>query len=336
MRARAVTLAIASSALVISLLTGAKNGCQPVPVEPLDDPHCLQYEVPMGSDIVFHAINVASYEEGKKLLADAAGAQNESIDPGTCGSLGTGCTKEYNPVCGDGQTYGNPCMFEVTVTQQAGDDGSAKGAFTAGACGTSTGCTSDADCAKGQICEMDCSAGCKPSGFVACCTGTCVAETTGCVVDGVVYEAGDTYPAGDGCNTCTCMDNGMSACTKKYCPAPCEYGGKLYNVGESFPSTDGCNQCTCLAGGVACTEKACMCNPNTEWYRDYIGESPEKCAVIKFACPDATNYFSNACGCGCEQDPSCPEWFNCMPGPGAPPCDPDAIKAKCPYSGIAY
>jgi hypothetical protein len=64
--------------------------------------------------------------------------------------------------------------------------------------------------------------------------------------------------------------------------------------------------------------------------------TPDTCPVIKYTCPEGTSHFSNACGCGCEQSADCPEWFNCMPGPDAPPCDTDAIKTKCPYSGIAY
>lgn len=55
--------------------------------------------------------------------------------------------------------------------------------------------------------------------------------------------------------------------------------------------------------------------------------------VIDFVCPELTTYFGNACGCGCEQSADCPEYFNCMP---PSPCDEDAIKTKCPYSGIAY
>ena len=35
--------------------------------------------------------------------------------------------------------------------------------------------------------------------------------------------------------------------------------------------------------------------------------------MIYFVCPENTSYFSNACGCGCEQSQSCPQWINCMP-----------------------
>ncbi|GMV42495.1 MAG: hypothetical protein AMXMBFR64_42110 [Myxococcales bacterium] len=175
---------------------------------------------------------------------------------------------------------------------------------------------------------------CGDGGFVGCTKMGCVGD--GCWVEGTYYEPGKSFPSPDGCNTCVCQKGGMAMCTLMACAPVCSYGGKNYEYGETFPSTDGCNTCTCMDGGVACTEMACACDPKSEWWRKYVGSSPEQCMVIKYTCEPNTTGFSNACGCGCEQDPSCPEWFNCMPGPGAPPCDPAAIAAKCPYSGIAW
>lgn len=31
----------------------------------------------------------------------------------------------------------------------------------------------------------------------------------------------------------------------------------------------------------------------------YVGNSPEECSVIRFACPEGAEYFANDCGCGC-------------------------------------
>ena len=87
-------------------------------------------------------------------------------------------------------------------------------------------------------------------------------------------------------------------------------------------------------GQIACTEIACpACDADAEWWRNYLGRSVEECALIDFACLEWTTAFDNECGCGCEQSADCPEYFNCMP---PSPCDEDAIKTKCPYSGIAY
>lgn len=83
-------------------------------------------------------------------------------------------------------------------------------------------------------------------------------------------------------------------------PATCSYGGSTYNVGDSFPSTDGCNTCNCGSNGsVGCTKRACVCNPETETNRRYIG-TPTSCTYIRYACNAGETPFQNACGCGCE------------------------------------
>lgn len=169
---------------------------------------------------------------------------------------------------------------------------------------------------------------CSDSGAVGCTELAC----TGCVHEGKPYPVGASFPAGDGCNSCTCQSDGFVACTLLYCEKTCTYAGKTYKVGESFPALDGCNTCTCTEQGVGCTKIGCMCDPNKEWWRDYVATSPAQCAAVKYTCPEHTTPFSNSCGCGCEQSSACPEWFNCMP---PSPCDADMLK-KCPYSGVAY
>ncbi len=83
----------------------------------------------------------------------------------------------------------------------------------------------------------------------------------------------------------------------------CSYGGKTYRQGDSFPDTAGCNTCSCAAGGrVACTERACVCNPEAEPWRNYVG-TPATCATIRYMCPSGKRAFQNACGCGCELFP---------------------------------
>ncbi len=120
----------------------------------------------------------------------------------------------------------------------------------------------------------------------------------------------------------------------------CEWNGVGYSVGERFPAGDGCNHCFCDEGGsVACTEMACLppCDPAEEYWRDYVGESPEICTRIFFVCPEYTAYFANDCGCGCEQSPDCPEWIDCMPAvPPGSPCNDPTFFARCPYTQIVY
>jgi Pacifastin inhibitor (LCMII) len=87
------------------------------------------------------------------------------------------------------------------------------------------------------------------------------------------------------------IDSGTVACT---------YGGKTYKPGDSFPSTDECNTCSCSTNGsVGCTKKACVCNPEAEPWRDYLG-TPVTCQTIVVSCTTNKRPFQNACGCGCE------------------------------------
>ncbi len=211
------------------------------------------------------------------------------------------CTKEYGAICSEFGCPPKPTCEWNGNTYQVGDF------FPTG-----DGCNE---------CE------CMQSGTVSCSLIAC-----GCVYDGVLYNYGDSFPAGDGCNQCSCSGSGV-ICTDAYCEPECLYGGEVYVPGQSFPALDGCNTCTCNEGGsVGCTELACNCDPPKEWYRKYVSLDPKECQLIDYGCPPNTVGFENACGCGCEQDPSCPEWFNCMPPNG---CDVKALKEKCPYSGIA-
>ncbi|MBW2735005.1 MAG: hypothetical protein JRH20_21705 [Deltaproteobacteria bacterium] len=120
-------------------------------------------------------------------------------------------------------------------------------------------------------------------------------------------------------------------------PILCTFNGQDYVEDEEFSAGDSCNTCSCFAGGqVYCTKRMCpipFCDPKSEWYRDYVSTDPEQCKVIKYSCPVNTTYFSNTCGCGCEQDASCPQWVNCMP---PAPCDVDALRERCPYTQIAW
>ncbi len=180
-----------------------------------------------------------------------------------------------------------------------------------------------------------------PGGGYAVCTQNVCDE---CVYDGQSYKLGESWLATDGCDKyCTCNSGGSISCTEKNCITVCTYAGKEYSPGESFASLDGCNECTCvettktpgscecLAGTASCTEKACPCHAKKEWWREYVATGLHGCATIDYTCPDNTNPFSNQCGCGCEQHSSCPKIFDCVP-PAS--CDVNAIKQKCPFSGI--
>ncbi len=174
-------------------------------------------------------------------------------------------------------------------------------------------CVTDRDCAADSWCRPD-EAGvgqCVPfagpgqscDGFVLpwyrerCAEGLiCVpVEPTGdapgicatCNVDGTAYQAGESFPAGDGCNTCTCTKSGAVACTKIACPPLCEYDGTTYKRGATFTVDDGCNQCVCLDDGtVICAPSPCP--PFCE-YRGVLHESG-----VSFTAVDGCNL----CECG--------------------------------------
>ncbi len=78
-------------------------------------------------------------------------------------------------------------------------------------------------------------------------------------------------------------------------------------------------------------EDAGSCDPRTEYYRDYFATSASMCMSVRFTCPTGTYSFGNACGCGCEQSPSCPEYVDCMPGSG-PVSSLCSSSSSCPYT----
>lgn len=108
----------------------------------VETPHCLEYETQdsAGNPLQnFYAINVKSYEEGKKILAAMPGQFfAEQIRPGSCGEQGTMCPLYWAPVCGElngnQSTYGNVCEFKVAIRQAAGKVGEAKGHWEKGQC----------------------------------------------------------------------------------------------------------------------------------------------------------------------------------------------------------
>lgn len=175
---------------------------------------------------------------------------------------------------------------------------------------------------------------CREDGAVQCAETLVPCVPARCEHGGHTYDIGERFDAGPGgCKECVCLEGGEVHCSKKPCPMPgCDVDGQHIGVGASFPAGDGCNTCTCMEdGGVACTKMACQCDQKTEWWRHYVGTSPEMCMLIKFACVANTSYFANACGCGCEQSADCPQVLTCDDSAG---CDLEALKAQCPLSEV--
>ena len=200
---------------------------------------CLVYDPVCGTDGVTYGCGEAD--------AHCHGA--EVAHDGECRDACI-CTKEYRPVCGvDGKTYSNPCMAACAGAEIS----------HGGSCDENE-CQEDEDCPYGYCdrgvtcaglnclppppnrCTV-CGDGSLPTCLllpapcpdgqvhevVKSCFGACVDRYTcepsedTCEVDGKTYQAGDSFPASDGCNSCTCGPNGLVACTEKACP--CRVGG---------------------------------------------------------------------------------------------------------------
>ncbi len=90
------------------------------------------------------------------------------------------------------------------------------------------------------------------------------------------HAPGDTWDAGDGCNTCSCTEDGRVRCTAMLCPDDC--GGRA--LGEHWEHEDGCNTCTCTEDGIICTRRGCP--PQGEGFtRCHISR---ECVITKNTC----------------------------------------------------
>jgi hypothetical protein len=90
-------------------------------------------------------------------------------------------------------------------------------------CGPLDPCNPGAECINGTCRDsLDCTPHVGLTGWcwtpqeVGSCSGTGT-PTTFCLYDGQTYPAGESFPARDGCNTCTCQDDGQPTCTQNDC-----------------------------------------------------------------------------------------------------------------------
>ncbi len=115
--------------------------------------------------------------------------------------------------------------------------------------------------------------GCSANGYDLFDSMEACEEGCGCAVDGAFYAPGDGWGSSALCEECQCLPGGEIYCSKKPCPAYCEYKGELYLPGDSFPAGDGCNTCFCMEdGSIGCTKMFCGgCEYQGAWYES--GES---------------------------------------------------------------
>lgn len=200
---------------------------------------CTTYETTDGSGNRlnnYYAINVDSYEAGKKLLAGTLNFVDEEIHSGACSELNMACTKIYQPVCSSSPdpqptTYGNLCALKAYIRELAGQTDAAKGHWEEGVCVEP--CTADYE----PVCGVD----------GQTYTNSCVLEKSNVALDHVGECAtprycggwlGDTcnaneycaYAAGQYCGAAdassVCKER-PTACTLNYNPV-CGCNGKTY------------------------------------------------------------------------------------------------------------
>src|SRR5262245_2397166 len=58
--------------------------------------------------------------------------------------------------------------------------------------------------------------------FGACTRNVRIEGDGDCVYNGETHDAGDTFPAGDNCNECSCESDGEVLCTQIDCTDPCD------------------------------------------------------------------------------------------------------------------
>ena len=99
---------------------------------------------------------------------------------------------------------------------------------------------------------------CGKDGFKTCIKAPCHTIPK-CSYNGKAYNAGDNFPAGDGCNTCTCKEDGSFICTGRSCTVYC--GGKVGNTcpGDLFCKYEIQDRCGVGDQQGICTRKPTGC-----------------------------------------------------------------------------
>jgi hypothetical protein len=169
--------------------------------------------------------------------------------------------------------------------------------------------------------------GATNGGAMSCCLALAICDSGDTQLkDGEACPSGgDCYSRSICCSTVRCM---RPAAQCNAIPL-CDEGDKQIQ-GECPPDLR-CYTRTLCGTTINCLGSAC--DRGAEYNRKYATTSHDSCALIDFACPANTEYFINDCGCGCQQDESCPQFVNCQPRIDDVPLSVlCSDKATCPYT----
>ncbi|XP_072014296.1 uncharacterized protein [Amphiura filiformis] len=92
------------------------------------------------------------------------------------------------------------------------------------------------------------------------CQRRCAANQAPCEYQFQQFSAGQSRPAADGCNTCTCGTDGRWACTEIACGPQCgvDANGNPISNGQEFQTSDPCTTCRCVNGqSTNCYTRGC-------------------------------------------------------------------------------
>ena len=242
-----------------------------------------------------------------------AGGGNASGQPSGGGSQGTGATT------GAGVGRGG-------VQSAAGGSANA-GSLSLGGSSSATGGAPGNCCLAVAVCNEDdkqladgmCPPGVDCYTAQVCCSKILCARAAQC--DAIpTCDPGDTPISGECPPNVRCYSRNLCGTTIQ-----CVNFGGAGGAAGAGGST-----------GVAGAAGGKSCDAAKEPDRNYVTRDRETCFLIDYVCPESTQHFFNDCGCGCEQDASCPDWVDCMPGVDGwkkpdPLCSSDG-RSRCPYT----
>jgi hypothetical protein len=123
---------------------------------------------------------------------------------------------------------------------------------------------------------------------------------TDCYFEGRYYAYGESFPRGDGCNTCGCVREGAVTCTLLDCQRSCVVNGILYADGASFSVEGGCGTCACDGGDIICVSVPCpesRCDMLFAWYNERVMFGARRCDPSTVSC---TILVNSTLPCGCK------------------------------------
>ena len=160
----------------------------------------------------------------------------------------------------------------------------------------------------------------------------------GCCLALAICDDGDqTLTPGSACPSGAECYSRTLCCSTVYCAralAQCDAvptcdSGDTQISGECPPEVQ-CYSRTLCGKTVNCRSS---CGSQEEVNRRYVSRDINQCALVDFTCQAETHSFVDECGCGCEQDSSCPAWVDCQPRSDQKPLDPLCTdREKCPFS----